>query len=226
MIKWGHLVLLSHIGRYWLRRPLRHTRLLWRWQRTLRSSATADARPWLNLEATEWLEQTLQPTMRVFEWGAGGSTLFFAERCGQVVSVETDAAWHAVVRERLTAEQAARVTLIFSPPQPAVDPGPYGAHNPDLAGLTFEDAARAIDPYPDDWFDLVVVDGRARNACLRHALPKVKPGGYLLLDNSERPAYDLGKTLPAGWPRRVFYGPLAYLKEFGATTVWRRPSPQ
>ena len=51
--------------------------------------------------------------------------------------------------------------------------------------------ATFIDSFPDHSFDLIVIDGRARAACIQHAIRKVKKGGYLLIDNSER--YDLSK---------------------------------
>jgi hypothetical protein len=51
--------------------------------------------------------------------------------------------------------------------------------------------AAFIDRFPDHSFDLVIIDGRARAACIQHAIPKVKKGGYLLVDDSER--YDLSK---------------------------------
>jgi hypothetical protein len=34
-----------------------------------------------------------------------------------------------------------------------------------------------------------MIDGRARVECADHALPKIRKGGYLLLDNSERIDY-------------------------------------
>jgi predicted O-methyltransferase YrrM len=37
--------------------------------------------------------------------------------------------------------------------------------------------------------DLVVVDGRARVACVRQALPRLASDGVLLLDNADRDEY-------------------------------------
>ena len=39
--------------------------------------------------------------------------------------------------------------------------------------------------YPDGFFDLAIVDGFQRAAGMRAALPKVRPGGYIYLDNSD-----------------------------------------
>jgi hypothetical protein len=64
----------------------------------------------------------------------------------------------------------------------------------------------AIDAFPDGFFDLVVVDGRSRAACLDRAVPKIRPGGMLVLDDADRPEYaDAIAELPP-WPRRDFRG--------------------
>ena len=65
------------------------------WRRSLGGEANpvADERPWITFPAIEFLERTLTRDMRVFEYGAGGSTLFFATRVKEVVSIEHEGAW-------------------------------------------------------------------------------------------------------------------------------------
>lgn len=57
------------------------------------------------------------------------------------------------------------------------------------ANASFEEYVKSIEEYPDESFDLVLVDGRHRSFCIPHAIPKVRPGGYLMLDNSDRRGY-------------------------------------
>jgi hypothetical protein len=54
--------------------------------------------------------------------------------------------------------------------------------------LDFADYVAAIDQV-DGAFDLVVIDGRAREACLARAVPRIKPDGIILFDNSHRARY-------------------------------------
>jgi len=64
----------------------------------------------------------------------------------------------------------------------------------------------------------VIVDGVWREACTIEALPKVKPGGYLLIDNTNyRPLRDW--RVPEGWPT-VLRAPYSATE----TTIWQRPS--
>jgi len=57
--------------------------------------------PWINRKAILFLERLLRPDMTVFEYGSGGSTVFFARRCKHVISVEDDREWLTTVRDRL-----------------------------------------------------------------------------------------------------------------------------
>jgi uncharacterized membrane protein YbhN (UPF0104 family) len=141
--------------------------------------------PWWTFEAADAVDAFLRerPGARVFEWGAGASTLWLARRAGTVTSVEHDADWAASLEPMLPDNAAVRL----------VAPGPAGAgavrsEKPGFEGLDFGDYVAAIDDVPGD-FDLIVVDGRARAACLDRALTRVTPGGIVVLDNVERARY-------------------------------------
>jgi len=197
------------------------------------STALDDAAPWIVYEARRHIEQFLRPGMRVFEYGSGGSTLFYAAHETRVTTVEHDALWHDRVAERLRTLHPGVVDLRLREPerstgrQPrdASDPASYASDDAEYAGCTFRAYASSIDEFPDGHFDVVSVDGRARPSCLRHAAPKVRAGGLLVLDNSEREQYARADRLltDAGWPRQIFAGPGPYNPYFWQTTIWRRP---
>lgn len=114
----------------------------------------------------------------VFEYGSGSSTLWFYQHLplqqgAHIVSVEHDADWY----NQIKAHNLPSLTLINHPQ-------PYHA---------------VISNYPDNYFDIILVDGRNRNACMQAAIPKLKAGGWLLLDNSEREYYQKGIDLMHGW---------------------------
>jgi hypothetical protein len=209
-------------------------RLYPRWQSSQRpgQSALADARPWITFGAFESLERIVRADMRVFEYGAGGSTLYFADRVAEGVTVEHDAAWSADVQRALLARGHRGWRLELHPPvaeagasgrSPAALDG-YVSDGVEYAGQSFRDYAASIDRFADGWFDLVLVDGRARPSCFHHAVRKVKTGGFLVLDNSERPYYRvIHEALDTpDWERREHQGPGPYSWGFWATTFWRR----
>ena len=183
--------------------------------------------PWMTFAAMRWLRAYLRPTMSVFEWGSGGSTLFFAERVARVVSVEYDAAWSSAVRARLQAEGRTNVTLRDLPPEPGPADRIYLSSDPQFAGRNFRRYATSVLDHPDGAFDLVLVDGRARLGCVVSALPKLRRDGVLVLDNSEREdaAEACALLAGSGWSVRHFSGPgpCSRWPVFWRTSAFSRP---
>lgn len=179
--------------------------------------------PWVTYDALRALELLVAPTMRVFEFGAGGSTVFFARRAAQVVSVEHDVEWQQLVREELTDQ--ANVEYILAAPEPRSPGDAPDALSRNYPDHHFTAYTHSIDRFDDASFDIVLVDGRARVASAQHSYAKVRPGGRLVLDNSERPDYgqiftDLAEL---GWGRRDYFGIGPYENLLWQTTFFSRP---
>ena len=205
-------------------------RFAYRWLRSLLPSHSplTDEIPWVTFKAIEWLESYLKPHMDVFEYGAGGSTLFLAKRASRVVSVEHDEEFYQVVAKQLTAGQMQNCELILRKPErmhPGDEPSEgsrnFASFQGKYRGLSFGDYVKAIDRYPDGSFDLVAVDGRARVSCVRHAIGKVRRGGYVLLDNSERPAYAEAFALLSRYRRQDMYGIVPWNLGTYQTSIWQ-----
>jgi predicted O-methyltransferase YrrM len=171
--------------------------------------------------------------MRVFEYGAGGSTIFLASRAGQVVSVEHDEQWAREVERAAAALELTNSAVLHVAPSRIAesitggpdDPNAYVSSNPEFGGKSFRAYAAAIEEHADAGFHMVLLDGRARPSCFKHALPKVAPGGIMMLDNAERARYAyIGHTLDAlGWRRHDFAGAGPYNLHFWKTSAWERP---
>ncbi|MBI1346072.1 hypothetical protein GC163_07265 [bacterium] len=190
------------------------------------SSPLQRRHPWMTYRAIQWLKGTLRPEMRVFEFGSGGSTLFFAERVAQVIAVEHDPIWYQQVQQTLSTSHLSNCQVQLVPQTPATE-GPqdiYVGEKRVKTGGRFEAYAKSIDAYPDRHFDLVAVDGLARLACIQHAVSKIKPGGYLILDNAEWPEFQPAHDQFRDCLCENFYG----LGPFGdrpwMTTVWQLPT--
>lgn len=131
--------------------------------------------PWITPKSLEYVKSIIRPDWKVFEWGSGGSTAFWSRNCAKVISVEHNTEW--IVR---TSDIMVRLDC----PQNWVLLYVHGKdiyHNTAFVGYS-----EAIDDYPDEYFDLVFVDGEAssRGWCLKNAMSKLKPGGIMLVDNS------------------------------------------
>ncbi|MFH1497040.1 MAG: hypothetical protein ABII82_04360 [Verrucomicrobiota bacterium] len=144
--------------------------------------------PWMNAKAVRELSKLSGHGIRVFEYGSGSSTLYFLSRGCHTFSIEHDSDWHAKVAAMVNAS-AARTLLLVPPETRTALNSAFASQKKEFGGLAFERYVKSIDAHPDGYFDMVLVDGRARAACARQAWPKIKPGGYLVYDNLERARY-------------------------------------
>lgn len=172
------------------------------WYRSFRTSGGEFIpRPWLPYECVEWLEDYLDEDKHVFEYGSGGSTVFFAHRVHRIDSVEHDPDWYERVRQYLREQDINNVNLMLEEPEPREEqPGAFGSAKEPYRQCSFQRYAESIESLDDPSVDLVLVDGRARMDCLSVASEFIKPGGYLLLDDAQRDRYSragsrLGPTL-------------------------------
>lgn len=145
--------------------------------------------PWWTFDAIEKVDTFLRqrPNARVFEYGSGASTIWLARRAGEVISVEHDSAWFPEVERRLSDFPHARLRFVPPDATPSADTR-YASDKPAWRGRTFHDYVHAIDAEQGE-FDLIVVDGRARAACLEQARARLASGGLIVFDNSHRAPY-------------------------------------
>lgn len=144
--------------------------------------------PWWTYSAIDavddWLTARPRP-IRVFEYGSGASTLWLATRADEVHTTE-----HHVGFSEVMAPELAAHSTVTSHVVPAVaDLHPHTpSHKSGNKGLDFSSYVATIDEV-GGLFDLIVVDGRARPACLARSVPHLAPGGIVVFDNSRRRRY-------------------------------------
>ncbi|TAV04249.1 FkbM family methyltransferase [Rhizobium ruizarguesonis] len=183
----------------------------------------ADELPWMAYPAIDYLSSFLEKSHKVFEYGAGGSSVYFIRRVAELISVEHDERWFEETRNivtNLSAELKVTWKGFFAPPKhtgkPTItdpsDPLSYASSDAAYAGMTFEDYCSAIDSYPNEYFDVILIDGRARPGCFLHCMNKVKFNGYIVLDNAERETYAyIERTAQTfGFEVKEFWGPGPY----------------
>lgn len=127
-----------------------------------------------------------RPAARVFEFGAGASTLWLARRAGEVHSVEHDAGFASHVEQLLDGRP--EVTVHTVEPVPASTPDAVRSGRGGHEHLDFAAYVATIDRVGGP-FDLIVVDGRARVAAFDRALPHLATDGLVVFDNIRRARY-------------------------------------
>jgi predicted O-methyltransferase YrrM len=127
--------------------------------------------PWLTPAAIRLLGTLLRPADRGLEFGSGRSTIWFARRVAALTSVEHDQRWHETVSARLKSHGLGNVDYILAPEDRPVERGGESAY------------ARAALAFPDVSLDFALVDGHYRDYSAKLVLPKIRPGGMLIIDN-------------------------------------------
>jgi hypothetical protein len=136
--------------------------------------------PWFSFGAIAFLDKYLCPQHRVFEFGSGGSSLFFARRAASVLSVESHAEWQQRVAAMATDRRLSNLRCELHP----VDTSKPDAY-PGLSYFT------ALQPVP---YDVIAVDGYCdydnaefgllRDVAFDRALTCVRrPGGIIVVDD-------------------------------------------
>jgi hypothetical protein len=143
--------------------------------------------PWWTLRSSNLVEDFLKsrPHPKAFEWGSGASSIWLAKRCMSVISIEHDPEWATNLSKILPSN--AHLRLVGT--RPAIEVAePKISRKRGFKDLDFTEYVEEISKI-NEKFDLIVVDGRAREFCFDLALGHLNPGGLILFDNVERVRY-------------------------------------
>ena len=176
---------------YWLYRILRPIlKIRYSFFRRMHKPA-----PWLSPTSILFFKKYLEKDMVGAEFGSGSSTLFFAPRISKLYSVEHNEEWYHLINEKLTGLNCSNVDYRFVVQN---DKSDFVHDVFDLEEKRdfeirrdYVNYFRALNDIQDHSLDFAIVDGRARTECCHEILPKIKKGGILILDNSERKRYEL-----------------------------------
>ncbi len=175
--------------RYWVTRPRMFAARIryWVWEKL------NPDKPWMCPGTIDFCQAKLSQSMKALEFGSGRSTVWFSNLVGTLTSVEYDARWYEQVKQRLAEARATNVDYRLVPlnHQMSEPERAEYEHPPDYVAVA--------DGFPDGSLDFVVVDGHYRKTCVRHAVPKIAKGGYLLVDDANRWASLDELPIPASW---------------------------
>lgn len=117
--------------------------------------------PWFTYPAIEYLKQFDFSAKRIFEYGSGNSSLFWARHAKEVIAVESDRRWF---------EHVART------------------RPPNLLLLLETDKENYVSSIRkrEQKFDVIVIDGQWRNACANICADHLMDHGMIIFDNSDR----------------------------------------
>lgn len=204
-----------------------------KWSELIHKNPLSEKQPWITFKAIDFITKNTGKNDKVFEYGGGGSTLYFLSKVNEVVTVEHDHEWFYMLQKEIDPADSVRWRGQLILPEKTIDttnldksrPADYYSSDPTFRNATFHAYCTFICQFKDEYFDLILIDGRARTSCLFHAIPKVKIGGFLVLDNAERKYYLQNNMVMLKKNYRLLInqmGPVPYSPNFSQTAIWQK----
>lgn len=160
--------------------------------------------PWFTYPAIEFLSHLDFSKMNILEYGSGNSTLWWMNRCQELVSVEHDVEWHKKISEKVSGM-------------------PNFCYQLEIAADAY------VRRKEIESSDVVIIDGEFRGECADWVISRVNkdPDGlaFVIFDNADwypNTIQKLRETL--GWPQADFHGFGPINSYTWTTTVYMNPT--
>lgn len=156
--------------------------------------------PWIAYGCTYFLEPRLSKDFKVFEFGSGNSTLWWAKHVKQVTSVEYDKKWMKLINNKAPEN----VKIVYST----------------LEGRDYEESIVKQKVK----YEIIMIDGRKRVESTKTAIKSLSKDGVIVFDNAERERYKLALELlrSEGFKSLEFNGPLPISHKSDLTIIFYR----
>lgn len=197
--------------------------------------------PWITYGALSFLEKEITAEQSIYEFGAGNSSLYWAERVRFVAGVDHDPEFVNYIKAKapvnanivlaqendpLSPAQLAIAARRPNFPEPVRDVSTFRSGQLNASFLRY---ALSIFEHEDTQFDVAIIDGMARCMSTWAAIEYFKKPGLIVFDNSDRDVYQpgfdlleysgyrridfsgLGPINPYPWCTSVFYKPTQFL---------------
>lgn len=178
-----------------------------------------DPIPWFTYPAIDFLKERITKDLLIFEYGSGGSSIWFSNHAKSVDSVEHHPKWYQEVLKQTANNPNIHVHLAELKPEHQVLDYHTLAFLRDTAGNDYINQIKK----GNKKYNLVIVDGLFRNDCLIPATQCLTNDGVVILDNTN---YDKelsdGITFMKnqGFKRIDFWGMNPIFGQKSCTTVY------
>ena len=171
------------------------------WQKSFLESFSQDdhgfALPWMTYPFIKFIAEKLQPSHNIFEFGSGSSTLFFAPRVQKVVALESNKKWREIMQIKQQNLGYKNIEIVLM--EDALQNQEYEK---------FASRQKKSSEISQEKFDFIIIDSLKRFACAQNSITALKPGGAIILDDSERPHYKkiFNFFADLGFQKQDFFG--------------------
>lgn len=137
--------------------------------------------PWMHPSEINLILSFLNKNQTMLEWGCGGSTVLFSKHVKEYYSIEHNKEWHTQVTQKIKDKKLNNVKFFHVP----TDDGIKKDFLPENEGqkLTHQERYKTYSKFPNQFnikFDRILIDGRARQFCVKECLPFLKKDGLVI----------------------------------------------
>ncbi|MES2837880.1 MAG: FkbM family methyltransferase [Bacteroidota bacterium] len=175
------------------------------WFKSFKTKRSVDANgnpiPWCTYSYIRFVEERLKNNFLVFEYGSGGSTVWYSKRVKNVIAVEHNKEWVDFQLKNLPKN----VSVIYKNDKQANDYENEIAQHSTL-------------------FDVVIVDGVKRNECVYTSINYLSDSGVIVYDNSQLEEYksSIDFLLSKNFKRIDFWGLTPIIAHNNCTSIFYR----
>ena len=196
------------------------------WFKSVKSKQAVDNQgepiPWLTYPFIDFIDKRLHKELEVFEFGAGNSSIYYARKVKNVISIEHSPEWHKIIKTNDKYKyKNLDVRLVEIPEELKIK----GYHT--MAFTNTENEYVFSLKNLNRKFNIVVVDGLFRNSCIQHSLDSLTSDGIIFLDNTSKhyeKELKVGTDFLAskGFRRLDFYGMGPIYSRKSCTSIFYR----
>jgi len=136
-----------------------------------------DYKPWIHKNVINLLEKIIKKDTIFLEFGSGYSTIFFQNLTDNLISIEHNKEWFDKIKLYINDKTNYILKDINYISKPSRDKKFYNCNTiEELLDKNIE----------NEYFDIILIDGIHRVNCVYGSYKKLKKGGILILDDSNR----------------------------------------
>ncbi len=157
--------------------------------------------PWGTYSFIKFIEPRLKKDFKVFEFGSGNSTLWYAKRVSEITAVENDLEWY----KNVSSSMPPNAQMIY-------------------CELKYDgDYCRQV-VKQNKQYNIIIIDGRDRNNCVKNSINFLTNDGIIVYDNTQLAEYasSIEFILQNGFKRLDFNGLLPVVAHNNTTTIFYR----
>ena len=134
-------------------------------------------KPWIHENVIKMLEEKINKDTKILEFGSGYSTLFFQNLANNLTSIEHNDYWYNKIKPLINDKTNYILKSINYISKPCIDKKFYNCD-------TIEELLNKN--ISDEYYDIIMIDGIHRVNCAFGSYKKLKKGGILILDDTNR----------------------------------------